>query len=124
MKQIRKLSLEVPAFLKRKLQDANEKVDFTQTGIKPIVIDEIRALAERYQLRQVLLFGSRARGDFREKSDIDLAVRGAEVARFALDVDEETSALLMFDVVDLDGCVSDALREEIARDGQVIYEKI
>ena len=102
----------------------NKGVGSVQTGIKPVVMEEIRALAEKYQLRQVLLFGSRARGDFREKSDIDLAVRGADAARFALDVDEETSTLLMFDVVDLDGCVSDALREEIARDGQVIYEKI
>lgn len=35
-------------------------------------------------------FGSRARGDFKRTSDIDLAVSGGDFCRFALDVDEET----------------------------------
>ena len=43
-----------------------------KTGIKPIVIDEIRNLADKYQVKKVILFGSRARGDFYRASDIDL----------------------------------------------------
>lgn len=46
------------------------------TGIRQQVVDEIRSLAQKYEVRKVILFGSRARGDFREKSDIDLAVEG------------------------------------------------
>lgn len=34
--------------------------------------------------RKVILFGSRARGDFREKSDIDLAVEGGDLSGFPL----------------------------------------
>ena len=45
------------------------------TGISARVIEEIRQLAEKYSIEQVLLFGSRARGDYRRTSDIDLAVR-------------------------------------------------
>ena len=81
------------------------------TGIRPIVIEEIRALAERHQIETVILFGSRARGDYRRTSDIDLAVRGGNFAAFALDVDEETSTLLKFDFVDLTRPVQPALRE-------------
>lgn len=33
-------------------------------------------LARRYRARKLVLFGSRDRGDFRERSDIDLAVYG------------------------------------------------
>ena len=66
------------------------------TGIRPEVIEEIRNLAQKYDIEKVILFGSRARGDFRRTSDIDIAVTGGDFARFALDVDEETSTLLEF----------------------------
>ena len=44
------------------------------TGIKPKVIEEIRTFARKYNIDKVILFGSRARGDYRRTSDIDLAV--------------------------------------------------
>lgn len=47
-----------------------------KTGIKPIVIEEICDIARKYSVKKVILFGSRARGNFKEKSDIDLAVKG------------------------------------------------
>ena len=92
-------------------------------GIRPGVLDEIRQLAESYHIEKVILFGSRARGDYKRTSDIDLAVSG-DVVQFALAVDEETSTLLMYDVVDLDGPVQDELRQSIEREGVVIYEKV
>lgn len=95
-----------------------------ETGIQPVVIQEIRQLAEKYAIQKVILFGSRARGDYRRVSDIDLAVSGGDCIRFALDVDEETSTLLKYDVVDLDGSVQQTLRDSIAQEGKVIYEKI
>ena len=64
------------------------------TGIRQQVVDEIRSLAQKYEVRKVILFGSRARGDFREKSDIDLAVEGGDFIRFSFDVNEVTSTLL------------------------------
>ena len=48
------------------------------TGIRPEVIEEIRNLAQKYDIEKVILFGSRARGDFRRTSDIDIAVTGRE----------------------------------------------
>ena len=96
----------------------------TETGIKPLVIQEIRKLAEKYGVNKVILFGSRARGDYRPKSDIDLAVQGGDTVRFSLDVDEETSTLLKYDIVDLDASVQKGLLESISKEGIVIYEKI
>lgn len=62
-----------------------------ETGIKLAVIQEICELAQKHQIEKVILFGSRARGDYKRASDIDLAVKGGNISRFALDVEEETS---------------------------------
>jgi len=94
------------------------------TGIRHEVIREIRELAEENDIRKVMLFGSRARGDFYKTSDIDLAVSGGDVARFALSVDEDTSTLLRYDIVDMDGSVQEELLDSIKKEGVVLYEKI
>ena len=94
------------------------------TGIRREVIREIRQLAEKYGVDRVILFGSRARGDYKKVSDIDLAVSGGDVVRFALDVDEETSTLLKFDIVNLDGNVQEDLRVSIEEEGRMLYEKV
>ena len=96
---------------------------FLNTGIKTKVIDEIISFAEKYNICQVILFGSRARGDFKRTSDIDIAVSGGDFERFALDVDEETSTLLEFDIVDLDREMQEALRESIQKRGESFMKK-
>ena len=82
------------------------------TGIKEQVLAEINKLAETYQIKKVVLFGSRARGDFRERSDIDLAVYGGDFTRFSLDVDENTWTLLQYDFVDMNQPVQPELIAE------------
>ena len=96
----------------------------SETGIKKQVIDEIIELTQKYQIKKVILFGSRARGDYYKTSDIDLAIEGGDSVRFALDVDEFTSTLLKYDIVDLNGIVQEELLQSIKREGVVIYEKI
>jgi predicted nucleotidyltransferase len=94
------------------------------TGIKPIVLDEIRELAHKYHVKKVILFGSRARGDFKRTSDIDIAVDGGDFVRFAIDIDEETSTLLEFDVVNLQRDMQEELRKSIDTEGRIIYEEV
>ena len=72
----------------------------------------------------MVLFGSRARGTFREKSDIDLAVEGGDFIRFSLDVDENTSTLLKYDFINLDEPIQEELRASIQKEGKLLYEKI
>lgn len=94
------------------------------TGIKERVQTEICQFAERHQLDRVVLFGSRARGDYHRASDIDLAVWGGRIARFAADIDEETSTLLKYDVVDMGQDVSVDLLASVQKEGRVLYEKV
>ena len=88
------------------------------------VTDKIIELAKKYGIKEVILFGSRARGDNWERSDIDLAISGGDRVRFTLDVDEIeiVPTLLMFDVVDLDEPCNEELLESIWRDGVVLYK--
>ena len=114
---------------KRKLQGRDREIidmeNYMQTtGIKQTVIQEIQELAVKHGVSRVILFGSRARGDFKRTSDIDLAVYGGNFDRFALDVNEETSTLLQFDIVDADRNMHPDLRESIEKEGVVLYEKI
>ncbi len=70
------------------------------------------------------MFGSRARGDYKRASDIDLAVSGGDILRFALDVEEETLTPLKYDVINLDGKIQEELRRVIQEEGRVLYEEI
>lgn len=42
--------------------------------VSPKVISGLRAIAEKYDIGKIVIFGSRARGDNNPKSDIDIAV--------------------------------------------------
>lgn len=95
-----------------------------ETGIKPIVIEEICDIARKYNVQKVVLFGSRARGNFKEKSDIDLAVQGGDFIRFMLDVNEETSTFLKFDIINLDEEIQEELRDAIKKEGKIVYEEV
>lgn len=106
--------------------------DFVAEGIKekhsnlPERIEsDLTALAERYGISKIVLFGSRARGDNGPKSDVDIAVFGCrDFPMFSLDVEDEVETLLKFDIVNMDRKVSEELKEAIQRDGVVIYEKV
>ena len=94
-----------------------------KTGIKQNVLQEIIRLAKENDVKKLILFGSRARGDYKERSDIDLAFYGGNSSQFILAV-EETPTLLQFDVLDLDKPIQAELLDSIKREGMVIYEKV
>ena len=93
-------------------------------GFKDGLLEAIKTIAEKHNVQKVVLFGSRARGDFKERSDIDLAVSGGDIVAFTFAVEEETPTLLMFDVVNLDKEVQPELLASIEKEGVVLYEKV
>ena len=102
---------------------AMDSATATTTGLSPKLLGEICELAARHSIGRVVLYGSRARGDFHRTSDIDLAVQGGNVVRFALDLEDETSTLLRYDCVDLSAPIRSEMRESVERDGRVIYDQ-
>ena len=88
--------------------------------------DAIARLGRQYGADQILLFGSRARGDYKERSDIDLAVYGMPEENrpgFWMDL-EELPTLLKFDVVHIGPGTDPALMKNIEIDGVILYEKM
>lgn len=85
---------------------------------------EIIGLAQKNNILKIILFGSRAKGNNTERSDIDLAVSGGSIDNFTFQLDNDADTLLMFDIVDLDKPITDELSNEIKKYGVTIYEKI
>ncbi len=84
---------------------------------------EISRFARSAGVKKIVLFGSRARGNNTERSDVDLAVYGGDFDSFYWNIQENVHSLLMFDLVNVDEGISRDLEEEIERDGIVLYEK-
>lgn len=73
---------------------------------------------------RAVVFGSRAKGNWRENSDIDIAVFGASVNIGALGLQlDELPMPYKFDIVDYNNINSYALRDHIDRVGIEIYTK-
>ena len=84
----------------------------------------IISLAKKFGVKKLILFGSRARGTNRERSDIDLAASGGNIFDFAEAIEAEVDTLLKFDVANLDDKIAEDFQAEIARDGIILYEEV
>ena len=75
---------------------------------------------------KMLLFGSRARGDFRENSDVDLCVVGKHCDetlwnRLLISVQDAPHTLLKVDLVEFEK-LSKIHQNEINKDGVILYK--
>ena len=93
-------------------------------GLRREITDALIDIATDCNIRKIILFGSRARGDFKKTSDIDIAVYGVETERFAIEIEDRVPTLLEFDVVDMKKPVQEDLKASIEKEGVVIYEKV
>ena len=94
-------------------------------GIKS-VYDQIVDISKSYNVKKVVLFGSRARGTNLPKRDIDLAIYGCQnFGELSDHLNEDLWSLLQLDIINMDDKhLSSDLKAEIQRDGIVLYEKI
>ncbi len=79
------------------------------------------------KISRVLIYGSRAKGNYREGSDIDLTIDAvdlsfSELAALQRTIDESTIPYLL-DLSVLQALTNTALLEHIQRVGQVFYER-
>ncbi|MCI9380706.1 MAG: nucleotidyltransferase domain-containing protein [Dorea sp.] len=88
------------------------------------VIQEVTELCRKHFVKKMILFGSRAKGTERDRSDIDIAVSGAKNFDLLLDEIDNLPTLYTIDVVNLDTCENPLLREDINLYGKKIYEEI
>ncbi len=78
--------------------------------------------------KKIILFGSRARGDFTRTSDIDIAfefdaqTQKARWPYFCADVDESAPILSNFDLVNMEEA-SQELKNNILKEGKVLFQR-
>ena len=92
-------------------------------NLPQIVQNDICRIAKENGIEKIILFGSRAKGTHTERSDIDIAVYGDKFDDFYFDINEKVHSLLSFDIINLNGKISNELKCEIERYGITIYEK-
>ena len=91
-------------------------------------MDKIENITEeliKHDPKKIVLFGSRARGDFRKSSDIDMAVdvelsfRGKRKLKENIDL---ISGLYSVDLIFFDE-IEENFKRKILQEGKVLYEK-
>lgn len=82
----------------------------------------IQVFSQYPAIQRVVLFGSRARGDYKYNSDIDLAIVALEnlPAEFYLAIDE-AAGILKVDIIELKKLNNNKLRQKIEEEGIEIY---
>lgn len=95
-------------------------------GIKEETFEEmINIFNQIKQIERVILFGSRAKGTYKETSDIDLAVEFEKEDKKLLLIRrlDEMRCALKFDVLNRKQIQNEQLIQDIKTEGVVIYQK-
>lgn len=100
----------------------------TVFGLSNTVISDICGVFKRHaNVEKVLIFGSRAKGNYSEGSDIDLAVVGSEISfNQLMDINiqiEDLGLLYKVDVIDYKKNIGTPIGEHIERVGLIFYER-
>ena len=91
------------------------------------LFEQVKKCASNYpNIYKIVLFGSRARGDYRPNSDIDLAIfsrsiSNLEVANFTNEI-EDLDTLLKFDIVLMTPDTDPRLLENVKQEGVILME--
>ena len=84
------------------------------------IIETVADLCRQFNAKEVVLYGSRAKGTARERSDIDIAVAGAENFDLLTEQVEDLPTLYSIDLLNMDTCRNQLLLEDIRQYGRKI----
>lgn len=96
-------------------------------GLSDTVIEELKEVFRRHaNIKKVLIFGSRSKGNYRAGSDIDLALIGThldyrQILDIATEIDD-LGLLYSIDLIDYNSKKGTPIGDHIDRVGQVFYE--
>ena len=86
------------------------------------------AVSNYLEIEEVIIFGSRAMGNYKKGSDIDIALKGQDisrkiVSRLSDDLSEEYPLPYFFDVLNYNDISNEELRKHIDNIGKSIYKR-
>lgn len=99
------------------------KFGLTQADMQQIV----QAVQQFPQIEGACIFGSRAKGNYKPGSDVDIAISGEKISpeivtRLGIILNEETRLPYFIDIVHIQSLTDSSLKEHIHRVGQWFYK--
>lgn len=97
-----------------------------QFGLREEICKKILEISKKYNC-QFVIFGSRARGDYRNNSDIDIAILGDVSLEEKYKIRDEFDKIDMeytVDIVFVDEIKKEELIKNIKKEGVILNEKI
>ena len=98
-------------------------------GLKPEDVESmIGIIKQHYEIEEAIIFGSRAKGNYKTGSDIDIALKGGEVnhittSNISYKLNEETLMPYKFDVLNYHTVANEDLAKHIDRVGVCFYKR-
>lgn len=88
----------------------------------------LKAISGYLEIEEVIIFGSRAMGNYKKGSDIDLALKGEKVdqrvvRRLSDELEEEYPLPYFFDIVNYNDIEDKEFKHHIDSVGKIIWEK-
>ena len=101
----------------------DKKFGLTENDLKKIIL----ILSEQPEIQEAFIFGSRAKGNYKNGSDVDIALKGKElnfqkIAHIGYLLNEETTMPYKFDVLNYHTIKNVDLAEHIDRVGIIFYK--
>jgi len=99
-------------------------------GLKQKHIELITAVMQKFTaIEKALIFGSRAMGNYKKGSDVDIAIMGRDIdynltLKISFLLNEETPMPYFFDVIHYGSITNSHLIEHIDRVGKVFYDRL
>lgn len=90
-----------------------------------LIINELKKVAE---IEKAVIFGSRAMGNYKKASDIDIAIFGKDInfrvlAKLNYQLSEEIPIPYFVDIVHFESIDNKPLQNHIIEHGRIIYER-
>ena len=97
-------------------------------GLRPTDIEAIISVLRRYpEVEEAIIFGSRAMGNFKPGSDVDIALKGNLLSSTSIDISVELNERLplpyKFDVIDYAAISHQPFIEHIDCYGKTLYKR-
>lgn len=98
-------------------------------GLKDEDIAYIVSAIEKFdEIKKAVIFGSRAKGNYKPGSDVDIAIFGNNISFDTLSklhtvLEDESPMPYFFDIVDYSHLTHEELKEHIERVGKSIFER-
>ncbi|KJS88024.1 MAG: DNA polymerase III subunit beta [Peptococcaceae bacterium BICA1-8] len=97
-----------------------------QFGLDDKIISSIIGAIKEYKVDRAIIFGSRARGDYKKTSDIDIAISSQDMTCIELnllrDQLDQLDIIYKLDVIHIEKLKNQEMLENIEKDGKVILQ--